>query len=431
MDWFIFFLLKKKARIVKRKLYGIAKRIVDIFYTSSDVISETKVNNFEDTLTISSDVHISIEKLSFEDSLAISDDVINALKPYSFEDSLSIQSDVREAIKRYSFEDTLTISGSLEDVSKRQYFEDTLTLSGDVQQYSEETKPYSFTDTLLIYGDVEQLTEPIKRYDLEDTLTISDEVKVAKAKADIEDSLTISDDVKEAVKRYNLSDELRISDNVIESVRSYSFEDSLHISDSVTEAIKRYNFSDSLTISDELKIFIAETKEEICDFMNIVTDYEYDYINVFFVKSRRLDGYYYCVIFVDGRDTDENKHYYIGYTTADEVFTHCYHMVDYNCSSPEHCVHDYADESEFCGAVCGFYDWVVLLYQASKNVTITPKYVGETIIDVCGYERPAWSHFQGFVIHKSDGTKEYKPLEEFTVDRYTIDRIAFTYPQSR
>jgi len=428
MDWFIFFLLKKKARIVKRKLYGIAKRIVDIFYTLSDVISETKVNNFEDTLTISSDVYIPTEKLSFTDELRISDDVINALSSYSFEDSLSIQSDVREAIKRYSFEDSLAISDRLEDVSKRQYFEDSLMLSGDVQQYSEETKPYSFEDVLTLSGDVEQLTEPIKRYDLEDTLTISDKLDIAKAKADIEDSLTISDDVKEAVKRYNLSDEFRISDNVIESTKRYSFEDSLHISDSVTEAIKRYGFEDVLTISDELKIFIAETKEEICDFMNLVTDYEYDYINVFFVKSRRLDGYYYCVIFVDGRDTSENKHYYIGYTTADEVFTHCHNMVDYDCSNPNACKHDYADESEFCGATCGVYDWVVLLYQASKNVTITPKYVGETIIDACGYERPAWSHFQGFVIHKSDGTKEYKPLEEFTVDRYTIDRIAFTYP---
>lgn len=428
MDWFIFFLLKKKARIVKRKLAKVAKRIVDIFYASSDVISETKVNNFEDTLTISSDVYIPTEKLSFEDSLAISDDVINALKQYSFTDTLKLSDDVIEAAKRHSFEDSLTISGELKDVSKRQYFEDSLMLSGDVQQYSEETKPYSFEDGLVIKSDVEQLTEPIKRYDLEDTLTISDEVKEAKAKADVEDSITISDDVKEAVKRYNLSDEFRISDNVIEAVKSHSFEDTLTISDNVTEAIKRYNFEDSLTVSDELKIFIAETKEEICDFMNLVTDYEYDYINVFFVKSRRLDGYYYCVIFVDGRDTYENKHYYIGYTPADEVFTHCDNMIDYDCSSPYACWHDYADESEFCGATCGVYDWVVLLYQASKNVTITPKYIGETITDACGYERPAWSHFQGFVIHKSDGTKEYKPLEEFTVDRYTIDRIAFTYP---
>jgi len=431
MDWFIFFLLKKKARIVKRKLVKIAKRIVDIFYALSDVVSETKVNNFEDTLTISSDVYIPTKEYSFTDELRISDDVINALKPYSFTDTLKLSGDVFEAIKRYSFEDSLTISDELRDVSKRQYFEDILPLSGDVQQYSEETKPYSFEDVLTLSGDVDQLTEPIKSYSFEDTLTISDKLDIAKAKADVEDTLMISDDVKEAVKRYSFTDELHISDSVIESVRSYSFEDSLHISDSVTEAIKRYGFEDVLTISDELKIFIAETKDEICDFMNIVTDYEYDYINVFFVKSRRLDGYYYCVIFVDGRDTDENKHYYIGYTTADEAFTHCYHMVDYDCSSPEHCVHDYADESEFCGAVCGVYDWVVLLYQASKNVTITPKYVGETIIDACGYERPAWSHFQGFVIHKSDGTKEYKPLEEFTVDRHTIDRIAFTYPQSR
>jgi len=428
MDWFIFFLLKKKARIVKRKLAKVAKRIVDIFYASSDVISETKVSGLEDSLTIGSDVHIPTKEYSFTDELRISDDVINALSSYSFEDSLSIQSDVREAIKCYSFEDSLTISDEFRDVSKRQYNMDKLFVFSDVQQYSLETKPYSFEDVLTLSGDVEQLTEPIKRYEFEDTLTISDDVKEAKAKADVEDSLTISDDVKEAVKRYNLSDEFRISDNVIESVRSYSFEDSLYISDSVTEAIKRYGFEDVLTISDELKIFIAETKEEICDFMNLVTDYEYDCVNVFFVKSRRLDGYYYCVIFVDGRDTYENKHYYIGYTTADEVFTHCDNMIDYDCSSPYACWHDYADESEFCGATCGVYDWVVLLYQASKNVTITPKYIGETIIDACGYERPAWSHFQGFVIHKSDGTKEYKPLEEFTVDRHTIDRIAFTYP---
>jgi len=428
MDWFIFFLLKKKARIVKRKLAKVAKRIVDIFKISTDVTAETKISGLEDSLTIKSDVYVPTKEYSFTDELRISGGVINALKPYSFTDTLKLSGDVFEAVKRYSFEDSLAIGDELKDVSKRQYFEDSLMLSGDVQQYSLETKPYSFEDVLTLSGDVEQLTEPIKRYDLEDTLTISDEVKVAKAKADVEDSLTISDDVKEAVKRYNLSDEFRISDSVIEATKRYSFEDSLYISDSVTEAIRRYGFEDVLTISDELKIFIAETKEEICDFMNLVTDYEYDYINVFFVKSRRLDGYYYCVIFVDGRDTSENKHYYIGYTTADEVFTHCAEMVDYDCSSPYACMHDYADESEFCGAVCGAYDWVVLLYQASKNVTITPKYIGETIIDACGYERSAWSHFQGFVIHKSDGTKEYKPLEEFTVDRYTIDRIAFTYP---
>jgi len=259
MNWFIFFLLKKKARIVKRKLYGIAKRIVDIFYALSDVTAETKISGLEDTLTISSDVYVSTKKLSFTDELRISDDVINALKPYSFTDTLTLSSDVFEAIKRYSFEDSLTISDSLEDVSKRQYNTDKLFVFSDVQQYSEETKPYSFTDTLLIYGDVEQLTEPIKRYDLEDTLTISDKLDIAKAKADVEDTLTISDDVKEAVKRYSFTDELRISDNVIESVRSYSFEDSLHISDSVTEAIKRYNFSDSLSVSDDTSVVGIDT----------------------------------------------------------------------------------------------------------------------------------------------------------------------------
>lgn len=425
--WLILHLLKKRGFAFRKVKPTKSFSLEDIFNILANEYKVYQPKYLEDKAELSGNLTKAVIELLFEDYTNISDNVINALLKIALEDRLTLSGINVNALSKIQLEDSLNLSDNLVNAYKSMYLEDMLYLHGNCVKAYVSEQLLSLEDEFTVSDGLYKAYENILTINAEDSLNLSDALMDMRLRINLEDSLNISDYLKSALTKINLEDTFSINDALIKPVKTIALEDSINVSDSLALSSKKETMEDMFSIGDSLKIFVAETEDEICDFMNLVTDYEYDYINVFFIVSKRLRGYYYMVIFVDGRDTLTNKHYYIGYTEADDIYTHCEEMVDYNCSRTEHCYHDYADESEFVGAVCGVYDWVVLVYQAGKSVTITPKYIGENIIDVCGYKRPAWSHFNGFVIHKRDGTKEYKSLEEFTVDYDTIKTIAFEY----
>ncbi len=425
--WLILYFLKKRGFIPSRRRPTKSFSLEDIFKVLADELKVYQPFTLEDKITLSGNEAKAIKELLFEDSINLSDDVINALLKILLEDETKLYGKVISTLSKIALEDSFDLSDNLVNVYSPMNLEDRLYLfSSCVKAYVSEAL-LNVEDEFTISDGLYKAFENILTINAEDSFNISDALIDMRLRINLEDSFQISDSLTKSAKVINLEDSFNINDVLAKSVKEMSLEDSFNVGDNLNISSKKETMEDTFSIGDNLKIFVAETEDEICDFMNLVTDYEYNYINVFFIKSKRLRGYYYMVIFVDGRDTSANKHYCIGYTTANEIYTHCERMVDYDCSSPQACGHDYADESEFVGAVCGGIDWIVLVYQAGRSVTITPKYIGENIIDVCGYERPAWSHFNGFVIHKKNGEKEYKSLEEFTVNYDTIKAIAFEY----
>ncbi|MHC1627434.1 MAG: hypothetical protein ACXQTI_01195 [Candidatus Nezhaarchaeales archaeon] len=423
--WLILYLMRKRGFAPPRRRPFRRVSLDDELTLLADILRVYYPFVLEDELRIADSLVKALKRLQLEDEPSVSGAVFNALRKIPLEDEISISDSLFNALRKISLEDEISIADSLKNVYKPLHLSDELVLAGACVKSLATGSTITLEDELTISDSLQLAYDTVKVLTLEDSLSISDSLKKSVTTIHLEDSLNISDSLKLAKREISLEDELNVNDSLKLAKRKIQLEDELNVADSLKLSVNKQTAEDELRIGDSLKIFVAESEEEICDFRYIIEEYEYDYINVFFVRSSKLAGYFYCVIFIDGRDTINNKHYYIGYTTANEIFTHCRGMVDYNCSDTRHCVHDYADESEFVGAVCGGVDWVVLLYQAGKSVTITPKYLGETVKDVCGYDRPAWSHFQGFVLYKRDGTKEYKSLEEFTVDYDTIKQIAF------
>ncbi|RLI18924.1 hypothetical protein DRO54_09460 [Candidatus Bathyarchaeota archaeon] len=423
--WLILYLMRKRGFAPPRRRPFRRVGLEDLLLLLADVDKQYKPFALEDELKIAGSIVEALKRLQLEDELSISDAVFNALRKIALEDEMSVSDSLYNALRKISLEDSLNISDSLKNVYKPISLSDELLITGACVKSVATGSTIALEDELTISDSLQLAYGTVKVIALEDSLNIGDSLKKSVTTIHLEDAVYIGDSLKLAEREIALEDELNVSDSLKLAKRSIGLEDELNVAGLLKLSVNKQTAEDELRIGDSLKIFVAESEEEICDFRYVIEEYEYDYINVFFVRSSKLAGYFYCVIFIDGRDTIDNKHYYIGYTTANEIYTHCWEMVDYDCSNTAHCVHDYADESEFVGAVCGVIDWVVLLYQAGKSVTITPKYLEETVKDVCGYDRPAWSHFQGFVIHKRDGTKEYKSLEEFTVDYDTIKQIAF------
>jgi len=423
--WLILYLMRKRGFAPSRRRPFKRISLEDLLLLLANAEKQYRPFVLEDVLNISGAVNKASKQLQLEDELSISDAVFNALRKIALEDEISVSDSLCNALRKILLEDELSIADSLKNVYKPISLSDELLITGECVKSLATGSTITLEDELTISDSLQLAYDTVKVLTLEDSLNIGDSLKKSVATVQLEDSLCIYDSLKLAKREIALEDELNVSDSLKLAKRKIQLEDELNVADSLKLSVNKQTAEDELRIGGSLKIFVAESEEEICDFRYIIEEYEYNYINVFFVRSSKLSGYFYCVIFVSGRDTIDNKHYYIGYTTANEIFTHCWEMVDYDCSEAMRCKHDYADESEFCGAVCGGIDWVVLVYQAGKSVTITPKYLGETVKDICGYDRPAWSHFQGFVLYKRDGTKEYKSLEEFTVDYDTIKQIAF------